>query len=131
MSAYAPSFIPPVVAFGPAVTATGEVVVCTLLNVNTAGPEGQIVLAGQVMVTAGASATGIRVRARLGSDITGSVIGGTPQQVVIAGDSYIIPLNLSVQVGEVAGQEIVMTIEQLNGTGAPNVAFCAFMGYTC
>lgn len=101
----------------PTLTATTETVIMTLPGVSTNGAQDQVFVSGSMAVTAGTAATGVTVRVRRGTGITGTVIGTAEVDSVTAATTEPFPFDAFDTPGEVAGQQYVVTAQQVAATG--------------
>lgn len=95
---------------------TAETVVATLTVGDDTQEGDQIILEGVCQVTPGTACTSIQTRVRR-NNLTGPQVGQTAQQACSAAA----PCNVATQVddtpGEVAGQQYVLTAQQVAATG--------------
>lgn len=109
----------------PTLTTTTETVVMTMPGVSTNGPGDQAFVSGSMAVTAGAAATGITVRVRRGTGITGTVIGTAEIDSVTAATTEPFPFDAFDTPGDVANQQYVVTAQQVAATGNGTVIYGA------
>lgn len=104
----------------PLVT-TAETVIATLPGISTPGADAKVMLEGQAAITAGTAATNVQLRIRRGTTAAGAQVGGTVQSAVAAGAQIGVGIQVDDNPGEVAGQQYVLTAQQVAATGNGSV----------
>lgn len=92
---------------------TTETVIATTAGLSTPGPGMTVRLLGTSHLTLGAGATGITMRIRRGVDTTGVVVGTADTLAEAASTTVQADVGGEDTPGEVAGQQYVMTAQQV------------------
>jgi hypothetical protein len=96
---------------------TAETVIATLPGLSTHGPDDKIVLEGLASILAGTATTSVQLRIRRGTTAAGAQVGGTATLVLAAAATGTAGIQVDDTPGEVAGQQYVLTAQQVAATG--------------
>ena len=99
------------------ITTTTELVVVTSNGINTGAPGARVMIRAYLNVTTGLGTTGLTVRVRRGTGITGTVVGTAEILTAAASTQYLLALTAVDSPGEVAQQQYVVTVQQAGATG--------------
>lgn len=100
---------------------TAETIVVTSLPISTTDPNQQVSLFSFITVTGGTGTTGMIMRVRRGTTLSGTVIG--PQDTVTLSGTNTVNREIGVTdtPGEVAGQQYVITCQLVGATANGSV----------
>lgn len=104
-----------------ALVTTAETVIATSLPISTRSASEQLTLTGWADITAGTGATGVILRIRRGTGTTGTLVSNATTQTLAAGNTLDFDLVVTDTPGEVAGQNYVLTAQQVAATANGNV----------
>ncbi len=96
------------------IVTTTEVVAATISDVTTPGPGCKVIFRGFAQVTTGTNTTGVTLRIRKGTTISGTLIGeaNIEQIEAVAGSTEGHEIATEDSPGEVAYQSYVLTVQQ-------------------
>lgn len=105
------------------IVTTAETVVCTLAGVSAQGPQCSVQLRGWAQVTLAANSTGVTLRVRRGTSVSGTLVGeaNAVTSGITASTNFAGDVEVTDAPGEVAGQSYVLTVE-VTGASANNTA---------
>lgn len=106
------------------ITTTTEQVACTLPGVFTPRPSQTVRLAGQVVVSTGASTTSLTFRIRRGSTTSGTQVSSSGSIAAAASTSVLFPWSGDDAPGEIGGQAYVLTVTQGAATTNGTISYC-------
>lgn len=112
-------------AVGGAPTNAVETVVATSPAVNTGGPGANVRLHFDGVVTPGATATALVLKVERGTAAGGTQVGATKTINCVAATPISVSIDVNDIIGEVAGQQWVLTVTQTGGSGAGSSAAMA------
>src|SRR5579859_7563589 len=102
-------------------TTTSETIVLSLPAISTNGPGDTVSIQGKFDITFGTGATGVIVRVRRGSTVSGTLIGDANTISATAANTNDLPFAVEDTPGEVAGQVYVVTVQQVAATANGSV----------
>ncbi len=98
-------------------TLNAETIVMTTPGLSPDTPSRTFRLTAALKVTTGLGATGLIVRVRRGTLVTGTLVGEAASITAAASTTYETPYEVEDAPGEVAGQQYVVTVQQVGATG--------------
>lgn len=104
-----------------ALVTTAETVIATSLPISTRSASEQLTVTGWADILAGTGATGVVLRVRRGTGITGTLVSNATTQTLAAGNTLDFDLVVTDTPGEVAGQVYVLTAQQVAATANGSV----------
>jgi hypothetical protein len=99
------------------VPTTTETIIATTPPINTYSDSDIVGLVLWGQMTFGTGATGVTVRCRRGTTVSGALVGSANAISATGGNTNQVPLHVTDQPGLVAGQQYVYTVQQTAATG--------------
>lgn len=109
-------------AVGGAPNNAVETVVATSAPVTTSGVGSNVRIIADLVLTPGATTTAAVIKVERGTAAGGTQVGATKTVTVVAATPIGIHIDVTDLIGEVAGQQWVITITQTGGSGAGSTA---------